>query len=45
MVGRGSEFSFSQDIHVRFDIRIDISISVGPMNAEFGKSNETNQAG
>ena len=53
MVDRCDEFSFFQDIHVRIDISIDISISIRPMTIKFGKtgtsagfdSNETNQTG
>ena len=37
MADRGEEFSFFQDIHVRIDIRIDISISIRPMTTKFGK--------
>ena len=37
MADRGGEFSFFQGIHVRIDIRIDVSISVRPMNTKFGK--------
>ena len=37
MADRGSEFSFFQDIHVRSDIIIDISISVRPMITKFVK--------
>ena len=37
MVDWGGEFSIFQGIHVRFDIRIDISISVRPMITKFGK--------
>ena len=37
MVDRGGEFCFFQDIHVRFDIRIDISISIRPMTTKFGR--------
>lgn len=32
----GSAFSISQGIHVRFDIRIDISISIRPKITKFG---------
>ena len=31
MADQGGEFSFFQDIHVRTDIRIDISIYIRPM--------------
>ena len=31
------EFSIFEGIHVRFDIRIDISISIRPMITTFGK--------
>ena len=34
---RGDEFTFFQGIHVRIDIRIDISISTRPMITKFGK--------
>ena len=37
MAHRGSEFNFFQDIYVRIDIRIDISISIRPMNTKFDK--------
>ena len=37
MADRGGEFCFFQDIRVRFDIRIDISISIRPMTAKFGR--------
>ena len=37
MADRGGELSFSQDIHVRTDIGIDISISIAPMTTRFGK--------
>ena len=37
MVNRGSEFKFLQGIHVRIDVRIDISISIRPMTIKFGK--------
>ena len=37
MTDRGGEFSFFQGIHVRFDIRIDISISVRIMTTKLGK--------
>ena len=37
MASQGSEFSISQGIHVRFDIRIDISTFVKPMITKFGK--------
>ena len=33
----GDEFSFFQGIHVRIDLRIDISISIKPMSTKFGK--------
>ena len=35
--GRSRRFSFFQVIHVRIDIRINISISIGPMITKFGK--------
>ena len=34
--GSGSDFSFFQGIHVSFDIRIDISISIKPTITKFG---------
>ena len=37
MVDRGGEFCFFQDIHVRSDIRIDISISIRPITTKFGR--------
>ena len=37
MADRGGEFNFFQGIHVRTDIRIDISISIRPMTIKFGK--------
>ena len=37
MVDPGGKFSFFLDIHVRIDVRIAISISVGPMNTKGGK--------
>ena len=37
MADRSGEFSFFQGIHVRIDIRIDISISIKPMTTIFGK--------
>ena len=37
MVERDGEFSFLQGIHVRTDIRIDISISIRPMTFKVGK--------
>ena len=37
MANRGGEFSSFQVIHVRFDIRIDISISIRPMITKFDK--------
>ena len=52
MADRGGEFCFFQDIRVRFDIRIDISISktydrqIWQAGASAGRdSSETNQAG
>ena len=36
MVDQGSEFSFFQSIHVRINIRIDMSISIRPMITKFG---------
>ena len=52
MVDRDCEFSFFQGVHVRFDIRIDISISIRPMAPNLARiqdiefdSNETNQVG
>ena len=37
IVDRGDELSIFQGIHVRFDIRIDISTSIRPMIPKFGK--------
>ena len=37
MADRGSELGFFQGIHVRADIRIDISVSIRPMTIKFGK--------
>ena len=37
MTDWGGELSFFQDIHVRTDIRIDISISIRPISSTFGK--------
>ena len=37
MTDRGSELSFFQGIHLRFEIRIDIYISIRPMINKFGK--------
>ena len=37
MADGGGEFSFFQDIHIRNDIRIDISISITHMTTTFGK--------
>ena len=37
MADQGGEVSFFQDIHVRIEIRIDISISIQPMIIKFGK--------
>ena len=37
MADRGGEFNFFQGIHVRIDIKTDISISVRPMITKFGK--------
>ena len=37
MADRGGEFRFFQGIHVRIDIRIDISISIRHMTTNFGK--------
>ena len=50
MVDRDFEFSFFHSVHVRIDIKIDISISIRPIITKFGtstafESNETNQAG
>ena len=44
MAGRGGDFSFFWGIHVRINIRIDISISIGPMIPNFFFP-ETNEAG
>ena len=48
MADRGSKFSFFHVIHVTFDTRIDISISIRPMITKAitsmgDYSNETNQ--
>ena len=37
MADRGSKFSFFEDIHVKIDIGIGISISLRPMPTKFGK--------
>ena len=37
MMDRGKEFNFFQSIHVRIDIRIDISIFIRDMTTKFGK--------
>ena len=37
MADQGNKFSFFQDIHVRIEIRTDISISIRPMTTKFGK--------
>ena len=37
MSDRDSEFNFVRGIHVRTDIRIDISTSITPMTTELGK--------
>ena len=37
MADRGSEFSFSGGISIRNYIRIDISISIRPLNTKFDK--------
>ena len=37
MADEGGEFSFFQGIHMRIDIRIDISISIRPMITKFDK--------
>ena len=37
MVDRAAEFSFFQGIHVRIDIRINITISIRPMITRFAK--------
>ena len=37
MVDWGSKFSFFQGIHVRIDLRIDISISIGSMATKYGR--------
>ena len=37
MGDRGGEFRFFQGIHVRIDIRIDISISIRPLTNKFDK--------
>ena len=38
MAALGGEFMFFQDIHVRIDIAIDISISLRPMTTKTGTS-------
>ena len=46
MTDRGSEFSILQGIHVRFEIKIDISETWWQAVASIGfDSNDTNQAG
>ena len=50
MLDRSGEFSFFRGIHVSIDVRIDISISIRPMQVQAGTSrrldwNEANQAG
>ena len=37
MADQGGDLSFFQGIHVRIDTEIDISISIRPMTARFGK--------
>ena len=37
MTGRGGEFSFFQGIHIKIDIKINISISIRPMTTKFGR--------
>ena len=37
MVDQSDPFSFIGDIPVRIDVRVDISISIRPMNARSGK--------
>ena len=37
MEDRGGEFTFIQGIHLRIDIRIDISISIIAITTTFGK--------
>ena len=37
MRDQGGELSFFQNIHVKIDIRIDISILIGTMHTKFGK--------
>ena len=37
MADQGSEFSFVRSVHVRINIRIDISISIRPITSKFGK--------
>ena len=37
MVDGDGNFSFSRVIHIRMDIRTDISISIRPMTTKFGK--------
>ena len=37
MTGRGGEFSFFQVIHIKIDIKINISISIRPTTTKFGR--------
>ena len=37
MADRGGEFNFFSDVHVRIDIKIDISIFIRPMTSIFDK--------
>ena len=37
MADRGVEFSFFQGIHIRIDIRVDISSYARPLTFKFGK--------
>ena len=37
MADRGGEFNFFQGIQVRNDMRIDVSIFIGPMTTKFNK--------
>ena len=44
MADRGGEFSLFQGIHVRIDVKIDISITIRPMITKFD-TNEIDQSG
>ena len=53
MVDQGGDFSFFWSIHVRIDVRMEISTSTRPMTSKFGKQvhpeeltqRKSNQAG